>query len=135
MRSVEIRGVTYTASALDTFAQLHIARKLSPSIPIVEGLIDPANSDKNKDILTVLMLSHIPDADSEYVVRKCMSVVTRRSGNEKATRIQAPDGSMMFDDITLADMLELTVLVIEENLGDFFRTALDSMAAVREQQG
>ena len=129
-----VSGKRYaTSSKLDAFTQLHMARKLGPSIPIVEGLIDPRNADKDKGILAVLMLSHISDADSEYVIRKCMSVIMRRQDDGKPVKVQAGDGSLMFDDMSLSDMLELSVVVIEENLGDFFRTALASMAQQAEQ--
>ena len=113
---------------LDAFSQLHVARKLGPAIPIVEGLIGVRNADKDKSILTVLMLSHISDADTDFVMRKCLSLVYRKQGEtSKPAKVQAQDGSLMFDDITLSEMLQLTVTVIEENLGDFFRTALANL--------
>lgn len=120
--------ITYSTSGrLDAFTQLHVARKLGPSIPIVEGLIDKRNAEKDKGILIVLMLSHVSDADAEYIVRKCLSVVVRREDGGKPAKIQAPDGTLMFDDLDLTKMLELAMMVIEENLGDFFRTALANM--------
>lgn len=132
MSELTIRDKVYLLGKVDTFTQLHLARKLGPSIPIVEGLMDPRNAEKDKSILTVLMLSHISDVDTDFVIRKCMSVVHRRQAESKPAKVQAPDGTLMFDDITLSDMLEITVAVIEENLGDFFRTALASMAAQTE---
>lgn len=129
MTTVSTAGATYHTGKLDTFTQLHLARKLGPSIPIVSGLINPENAGKDKGILTVLMLSHIGDLDADFVIRKCLSVVTRRSAEGSLAKVQTPDGTLMFDDISLPVMLELTVAVIEENLGDFFRTALASMEA------
>ena len=133
MSELTVGEKQYVTGKVDTFTQLHLARKLGPSIPIVEGLIDPRNAEKDKAVLTVLMLSHISDVDAEFVIRKCLSVVHRRQGDGKPAKVQSPDGTLMFDDITLSQMLELTVAVIEENLGDFFRTALASMAAQPEQ--
>lgn len=131
MTQVVIGNNVYLTGKIDTFTQLHLARKLGPALPIVEGLIDPRNAEKDKSVLTVLMLSHISDVDTDFVIRKCMSVVHRKQGEGKPAKVQAPDGTLMFDDISLSDMLELTVAVIEENLGDFFRTALASMAAAQ----
>jgi hypothetical protein len=71
------------------------------------------------------MLSHISDEDTEYVIRKCLSVVTRQQDPiGPFAPIQSPQGGLMFEDITMQDMLALTISVIEENLGDFFRTSL-----------
>lgn len=133
MSNLNVEGFSYHTGKLDTFTQLHLARKLGPSIPIIEGLIDPRNADKDKSILTVLMLSHVSDVDADFVIRKCMSVVMRRDAEGKTAKVQAPDGTLMYDDITLTAMLQLAVAVIEENLGDFFRTALASMAAAPGQ--
>lgn len=130
MKTVKCNDVEYIVANLDTFAQLHVARKLGPSLPIVEGLIDPRNAEKDKNMLAVLMLSHINDTDAEFVVRKCLSAVSRRSADGTLAKVQAPNGALMFDDIELHTLLEITVEVIEQNLGDFFRTALGNMAAV-----
>jgi hypothetical protein len=73
-------------------------------------------------------MSHVSDSDTEYVIKKCMSVVLRKGTDGRPSKVQAPNGDLMFDDISLETMLELTVAIIEENLGDFFRTALDDMA-------
>ena len=132
MSEVQVGSKKYVIGKVDTFSQLHLARKLGPSIPIIAGLIDHNNAEKNKDLLTVLMLSHVGDADAEFVVRKCMSVIHRRDTDGKPCKVQAADGTMMFDDISLSEMMELTVKVIEENLGDFFRTALASMETQME---
>lgn len=115
-----------TAGQLDTFTQLHIARKLGPVIPTIEGLIARRNEGKPKGILTVLMLSSLDDVDAEYVVKKCLNMVLRKQPDGKGAKLLSSDGSLMFDDTPMNDLLELTVAVIEENLGDFFRTALDN---------
>ena len=129
-----VDGITFvTMGKLDAFAQLNIARKLGPALPIVEGLIRPENAEKDKGILTVLMLSRLSDEDSEFVIRKCLSVVGRRDGS-KTFKVTGPDGSLMYDDLSMATMLDLAVDVIEENLGGFFRTALGNMAEVSRQR-
>lgn len=126
MTTLTLGGQVYTLSKkLDTFSQLHIARKLAPALPVVHSLVNPGNAGKDKSVLTVLMLSHIPDEDTEFVIRKCMSVVTRQQGSTPA-KVMAPDGTLMFDDLSMETLLEITSAVIDDNLGDFFRTALVS---------
>jgi len=129
--NLTLHGINYaTKGKLDAFTQLHIARKLGPTLPIIEGLVKPENDEKGKDLVTVLMLSHISDEDTEYVIRKCLAVVVRQPETEGPfAPIQTPQGSLMFDDISMSDMLGLTIGVIEENLGDFFRTSLADLKA------
>lgn len=131
---LDIAGQSYsTIGKLDAFTQLHIARRLGSALPIVEGLVANANKGKDMNILTVLMLSHISDEDTEYVLRKCLSVVGRRQ-EKGISKLTAKDGSLMFDDLPMDGMLKLTVAVIEENLGDFFREALSSLDQVAQQK-
>ena len=112
------------AGALDAFTQLHVARKLSPAIPLLEGVLADRNADKDGTVLVVLALAQLSDADTEYVMRKCLSVVVRQSPDAKPAKLLAADGTLMFQDTPMAVLLELTVAVIDEALGDFFRTAL-----------
>lgn len=114
----------YTLSGkLDVFAQLHVARKLAPALAVVDGLTHPKNTGKDKVLLVVLMFSQLDDEDSEFVIRKCLSVVMRKQ-ETGFVKIQTSTGQLMFQDISLDELLLLTSTVLEESLGDFFRTAL-----------
>lgn len=125
-----LHGTEYSSRGrLDSFTQLHIARKLGPTLPIVEGLVKQENSEKSKDLVTVLMLSHISDEDTEYIIKKCLGVVTRQQTTGPFAPVLSPQGMLMFDDMTMSDMLGLTIAIIEENLGDFFRTSLADLKA------
>lgn len=110
-------------SALDTFSQLKIARKLAPATPVVEGLVNPENRDKNKELLTVMALANISDDDVDLLIKLCLTNIVRRSPSGDS-KIQTPSGQLQFDDITLKVLMELTVKTIELNVGDFFHTAL-----------
>jgi len=123
----EIGGIKYfTSGKLDAFTKLKISRKLAPAIPVVEGLVALKNKDKDRTLLTVIMLSHVSDADSEFIMKQCLGVVLRVDETGHPAPVFVKD-SLMYDDIELADLLKLTLEVIEENLGDFFRTALDTL--------
>lgn len=123
-----------TTGKLSVFDQLHLARKLGPALPILEGLVAPENAGKDKKVLTVLMMSQLPDSDSAFVLHKCLSVVAVRQADGTRAKLTAGDGSLMFDDVEMSTVLDLTVVVIEENLGDFFRTALSSSAQALASQ-
>ena len=121
-----------TSGKLSTFEQLHLVRKLGPAIPMVQGLTDLQNSDKPKALLVVLMLSRIDDQSVDYIMRQCLSVVRRKQAVGPSAKVTTPDGTLMFDDIDLSSIMQLTVAVIEENVGDFFRTALATLPAESE---
>ena len=130
MIEIVLGGHAYTTrSKLTVFAQLDVARKLGPAFPIVSGLVDKENAGKDKAILTVLALSHLPDASSEWIVKTCLNTVFRVQDGGKLARVTNDAGGLMFDDLAMTDLLTLTIEVLEDNLGDFFRTALASLKA------
>ena len=116
-----------TNGKLPVFAQLHVARKLGAALPVVEGLTKAENAEKDKALLMVMMFSAMNDTDTEFVIKKCLEVVTIKQATGYA-KIQTSDGQLMFDTVGLNDILEIVTAVIEENLGDFFRTALARLA-------
>ncbi len=115
----------YQIGLIDAFEQLKLARLLSPSLPIVEAIIAERNEDKDLTVPMMLLLGQLSEEDCEAVVRQCLGAVTRKQASGWA-KIMV-NGVMMFSDITLYEMLQLSSSVITENLGDFFRTALSNL--------
>ena len=118
-----------TTNKLDIMTQFHVARKLGPALSAIEGLVNPDTLQAETDLLLLLIMSKLPDEDAEYVTRKCLGNVFRLQGNTKA-KIMDGKGGLMFEDINLEDIMRLTVTVINESLGDFFRTALGNLATL-----
>lgn len=108
--------------------QFVIARKLGAVMPLIGPMVTPDNVAKDKTLLTLLMLGSLSDEVSAFVTNKCLSVVTTQDDKGNVCKLTAPNGSFMFLDITVQDILEVTAKVIEENLGDFFRTALGNLS-------
>jgi hypothetical protein len=117
----------YTTTKLDVRTQLNLARRLSPAVPILDLVLEAKAENKNQCLLTALMLSKLDDADNDYVVNKCLAVVSRQQDDGTHAKLTNQSGLLMFDDLTLTELLDLTARVIEENLGDFFYTALSSL--------
>jgi hypothetical protein len=108
---------------LNAFDQLDIIRKLSNVLPIIDGVVRDENKGKEKSVLIVMALGMISDEHNDYIVKKCLSLVSMmQEGNSGAAKILV-NGNLMFSDITLKDILDITAKVIEDNLGDFFSTA------------
>lgn len=118
-----------SAGKLALTDQFGIARKLGAVMPLIGPMVTPDNVEKDKTLLTLLMLGNLSDDVSAYVTGKCLSVVTTQDDKGNVCKLTAPNGAFMFLDIGVEDILQLAAKVIEENLGDFFRTALGSLSA------
>jgi hypothetical protein len=144
---IEVGGHSYRSRKLPVRQQLHIARRLSNTsmqfllTQEVENNIPSAvqqtaeESGMNPDeirtwipnlmpMLSLRALGQMTEADADFVINTCLSVLQRQSGHNGAqvwTHVINPqNGAMQFQDIDLKEMLELTVHVLRENLGDFF---------------
>lgn len=118
---------TYQIGQLGTFDQLNVARKLGPAMPLIDGLVRKDNSGKDLSVLTLMALSQIDDDANAFVVGKCLSVVSLKQQDGKFAKLTTASGDLMFSDTSVAEIMKLVVSVIEENLGDFFRTALGNL--------
>lgn len=122
-----------TIKPMDAFTQLKIARRLGPSLPILQGIISDENKNKDKRIITILMFSHISEEDMMFVIGECLSTIGRRQSNGSIANVRK-NGSIMFDDMGMDEMLKISIEVIEETLGDFFRTSLAVLESTRDEQ-
>ena len=57
--------------------------------------------------------------DSEYVVRTCLAAVTRASGQGWAP-VRTKEGVVMFQDMGVQEVLQLSAAVIRGNMSNFF---------------
>jgi hypothetical protein len=125
---LDIDAKKYRTGRLTAFQQFHIARKLAPALFALgkaamkdEGQL---SSMKDFDVLLafgplVEVISKMSEADTEYVLNVCLSTCQRQEGNAWAA-VYTIGQRLMFEDIGLQAMLQLTVAVIRENLGNFF---------------
>lgn len=134
----EVAGQRYRAEKLDAFKQLHVSRKIAPIIPklLPMFLKFAEKKDALKEDLAGMAeafeplaqaLAEMPDADCEHVFNACLGVVMRKHQNDWAS-IWA-GGSLMFDDIDLGAMVQITAKVIWDSLGSFTRGLLANAKA------
>lgn len=129
MNHVGTKGRAFsTTGQLPLTDQFYIARKLGAVMPLVDPMLAADNVQKDKTLLTLLMLGNLQDDVANVVTTKCLSVVTTQDDKGNVCKLTAPNGSFMFQDIGVQDILQLTAKVVEENLGDFFRTALGNLS-------
>ena len=126
MNPVEVNGRSYSIGKLDAFKQFHVARRLAPLVQSIgSAMLAAKNSDNQLERFKPVLdlLAKMSDEDVEYILGACLNVVTRKQPDGGFARVRA-NGTMMFDDITVADMMTLTMAVVEENgLLDFFLDA------------
>ncbi len=124
MSEKEVGGVNYRIGKLDAFKQFHIARRLAPvltswaEVTKTQKAPEPGSEmDALKPIIDAV--SKLSDADTDFVIHTCLAVVMRRDG-ERWANVRSSNGMLMYQDITMADMLILVYSVVEENLASFF---------------
>lgn len=132
--TVEIRGIEYAIGEMPAMDQFHVARRLAPLFgSAIDVFIGMLSGGEKLDALTATInalttpsvmqaLASMKDEDGEFIIRKCLSVVTRKQDKGWA-KVTTAGGTLMFQDIRLKDMLELTAHVITENFDDFFPTS------------
>lgn len=128
-----IDGAPYKTGRLNAFQQFHVTRRLAPILgTLVQALGAQAAEEVSKKDMMLLMftpvadaLSSMSDEDTNYILNTCLRVCQRQQPGGWAD-VLSPQGALMFQDIDMACMLQLTVAVIQENLGNFFRAPLGS---------
>lgn len=80
------------------------------------------NPDLTVDLLAPMLeaLAEMPEADCNYILSKCLSVVQRAVGGGRWSAVWNENANrMMFEDLDLALLIQLTLEVLQENLGNF----------------
>lgn len=124
----EISGQQYRAGRLDTFKQFHVSRRL---VPVLTAMVQSrADNPSSFDALVVPIaeaIAHMPDEECDFILHTCLAVAQRQQG-EKWCNVFAPSSqSLMFDDIDMGAMIQITMKVIQENLAGFFAAGVASL--------
>lgn len=127
MLEVVISDKTYRVGKLNAMQQFHVARRLAPALwalGVAAQSAEKAVSLTDTDSLLALepvaeSISKMSDSEVDYVLQTCLSVVSRQESKGWA-KVQASNGGLMFEDIDMSTMMQLTFTVIRENLGNFF---------------
>lgn len=128
-------GQTYRVGRLNTFAQLHVSRRLAPLVPtLLPAFLKVAKQERMIDDIagtaTLLQpfadaLAGMKDADAEFVYGTCLAVVQRRTTPTTWAPVWNSTASVsMFDDMDLGVMTRLVLEVVQDSLGPFIRGLL-----------
>lgn len=116
---VEVGGQKYRIGRIDARKQFHVARRLAPLLAGMSSV-----PDKSAGFAAFLgpltdALSGMSDEDVDYVLDICLDACQRIQANGHPAPVMVR-GGLMFEDIDMAQMIQLAVKVIQQNLGGFF---------------
>jgi hypothetical protein len=134
MQELELGTSRYRTGRLDAFKQFHLFRKL---MPVFSGMGETFSDIGPTDGTNVAMdanfwsalgpvataVAEMSQQDSEFILKTCLHVVSRWNG-QAWVRITMPSGELMFEDIDMMEMLQLTFAVLQDNLSGFFSAPL-----------
>lgn len=115
---IEVGKHHYRIGRMDVMTQFHVARKLAV---VLLWLKDAPRDTGVPDMARALcsVSSPVSDGDMDYCIGACLSVVQRKSGEMYAPVRTA--GAVMFDDITMSEMLQLVYHVcVQSGIVGFF---------------
>ena len=128
MSDITINDVKFRTGKIPALDQIKIVKRIFPLISGLGAAFDQMNNGAG-GVWSALgpmgdAVSKMPDADSDFVIKMCLGVcqkyheVPGESGGQWRRVIS--DGVVMFDDLDMGTILQLTFAVLQENLGTFF---------------
>lgn len=129
MSETEIGGIRYQVNRMNVFDQAHVARKVAPIVfsmgkgysQVVQGAQVANGEDGENTMMFDAMvpiteiLAKMTDDDVNYVLKKCLSVCQRHNGTNWVPLMRS--GNLMFEDLELTTLIQLTMEVVQDNLG------------------
>lgn len=129
MDDIEIDGQFYRVGTLSAFEQFHVSRRLAPLLSAL-GMAELESMTKPGVNIAMLALGPMSEAlaamsnaDADYVMHTCLKVCSRKQGDGYA-RVMPTVGRLQFEDINMAQMMQLIVATLKQNLADFFPAPL-----------
>lgn len=135
MDTFVINEKTYKVRKLNAFRQLHVVRRIAP---ILKELLPEAvkmsklqkqgsdlsevSEDETLKMITPVMegFSRLSDIDSEYVIKALLEGAEVQQAQGNWARVATPENGLMFQDMDLMTMLQLSARVFMYNLSGFF---------------
>jgi hypothetical protein len=119
---VQVGDHTYQLTQLDARAQFHVSRRV---VPLVSALANGDDKEAEGNLISRMAsaISALSDEDCDYVIDHCLKGCKRKIDGDRGWAAVMRDGNLMFQDMSMADMIRLTTLTLQDNLADFF-TAL-----------
>ena len=126
MKEIEHKGHIYRIGDMTPMVEVHLLRRLGPFLPALAPVIREL-TDSGPDALAIAkaagpladVLAKMTDEEAEEIIYRSLAVVARK-GNAGWAPVMTAHGIPGFDDLSMMDILKLTVSSIQENFGPFF---------------
>lgn len=125
----EVDGVKYKIGRLPPLQQAHVLRRVIPvlvaaGIPLTQLMSTVGAKLDDTNMLKVFeagmdVIARMSNEDFDYIVLTTMAVVKRQQGPS----LWAPMSngrSLAFQDLSVQQLVQLTILALKENMGSFF---------------
>lgn len=130
-----IKNKEFKADKLNVFDQLKVARKLAPLIGDffsqtgINELLKLKNNEEGmqEKALTKVIpaitkyISCLGDEDVNDIVYPCLAVVKIKQNNIYSPIFDKKAQALMFDNISMCDMLTIVIYVIKDSLANFLQ--------------
>lgn len=127
----EIDGQTYRTCTISARAQFHIVRRLSPVLgkvaPMVQDItaMDSAGGDPVEIGMKALpamadAIANLSDADADYILLGLLRAVSKKQPNGIGWSPIVVGDNIMFDDMTMPQMLQIAWQTFNHNMSGFF---------------
>lgn len=134
-----VKGVTYrTARKLNAFEQFHVCRRLTPFVGDLFYLRSLSSPEKTLPIEAIVApladsIAKLNDADCDYVLQTCASVVEREEGGGKWIAVWNMSAKrFQYDTIDMMDLINMALNVLKENLASFLPEILELVSSLQE---
>lgn len=130
-----INGHIYDTGKLNAKKQFHVVRRLAPLLSNAAGVLQTLKQLSAQDSLDAITdeeglqvlgesggaLAALPEQDVDYIIDACLSVTRRQAqGGTGWCPLTTTGGDLMFNDMSMSEMMQLVFAVLKESLGDFF---------------
>lgn len=114
MHSVVIGAHEYSIKKLSAFEQLPIIKKVAPFLAQLSDAKNPGEALSKA-------FSSMSDDDAQSLVKSLLKACQRKiDGGLGWGNVLTSSGDLMFDDLSLAEMLKLSAEAAKHNFADFF---------------
>lgn len=133
--TIKLKDFEYRIDRIPARTQFHVWRRVAPLLLTLERIPQILEFARQKEMpeddrLSLVIAGGFPglaealakmtDEDVNYVIDASLSVVSRLQEGGKYAPVLAPNGHIMFDDLGMAEMTQLTIASITGSMGNFF---------------
>lgn len=135
MAEFSIGDNQYRSGRMNAFQQFHVARKLGPVLAKIGPAIMQASDQDWLARLEPLVeaMAAMPEEDCNYILTRCLAVVSRFQGAAWAQVWNEPAKRLMFEDIDMSVMIQIAIQVLGDNLSNFFTVPPSSLSPLASQ--